>query len=169
MKIGIISDTHDQTLRIKKAVEIFNQKAVGLVVHCGDLVSPFTLQFYQELKSPIKFLFGNNTGDVVWHPVCAAKAGLRDYEFSTFYSLMIDGKRIAVYHGERPEITSALIKCGEYDCLFTGHDHLARVEQYGQVLLINPGTLTDHYEEGMIPPSIALYDTAKHSAEIISV
>ena len=169
MKIGIISDTHDQTERVKKAVEIFNKEKVGMVIHCGDIVAPFTLQFYKELNCPIKFLFGNNTGDILLHIKFAEKFGLNDYEFATFFSIEADGKRIAVYHGENREITDALIKCGDYDCVFSGHDHIARIEKQGKVLFVNPGTLTDKHKEGMKPPSIAVYDTGKHSAEIIGV
>jgi len=35
MKIGIISDTHDNLPQIKKAVEIFNREKVELVLHAG--------------------------------------------------------------------------------------------------------------------------------------
>ncbi|NIO23209.1 MAG: YfcE family phosphodiesterase, partial [Candidatus Aenigmarchaeota archaeon] len=43
MKIGIMSDTHDQTRRVRKAVDIFNKEKVELVIHCGDIIAPFTL------------------------------------------------------------------------------------------------------------------------------
>jgi len=36
MLIGIISDTHDNARNLLKAVELFNEKEVGLVIHCGD-------------------------------------------------------------------------------------------------------------------------------------
>ncbi len=168
MKIGIISDTHDQTLRVKKAVKIFNKEMVGMVIHCGDIVAPFTLQFYKELKCPIKFLFGNNTGDVRLH-LTYAKNWLQNYEFGTFFSIETEGKRIAAYHGDNKEITKALIKCGDYDCVFSGHDHISRIEKTGKVLHVNPGTLTDKHKEGMNPPSIAVYDSATHTARIIEV
>ncbi len=169
MKIGIISDTHDQTARVKKAVEIFNKEKVGLVVHCGDIVAPFTLQFYKELKCPIKFLLGNNTGDIMRHLTYAKNCGLRDYEFGTFFSLEADGKKIAVYHGENKEITEALIKCGDYDCVFSGHNHIARIEKRGKVIFVNPGTLADKHKDGMKPPSISIYDSATHSARLIDL
>lgn len=43
MKIGIISDTHDQVEKIKKAISIFNKEKVFLVYHLGDFCSPFSL------------------------------------------------------------------------------------------------------------------------------
>jgi len=169
MKIGVISDTHDQTLRIKKAIEIFNKEDVKLVVHCGDIVAPFVLQFFKGLNCPIKFLFGNNTGDIALHLGFAKKFGIKNAEFNTFYSLDIDGRKIAAYHGDVKEIIEALIKCGIYDCVFIGHDHTARIEKHGNVLLVNPGTLTDKHKEDMKPPSIALYDSQKNEAKIILI
>lgn len=168
MKIGIISDTHDQILRVKKAVELFNEEKIELAVHCGDIISPFTLQFYKELKCPIKFLFGNNAGDIRLHLDYAKKYGLVDFEFGIFFSLAIGGKKIAVYHGEVPEITNALVQCGEYDCVFSGHDHVARIEKIGKALIVNPGTLMDKHEEGMKTPSVAIYDSETNSAKLIA-
>ncbi|NIO23210.1 MAG: hypothetical protein GTN38_04260, partial [Candidatus Aenigmarchaeota archaeon] len=67
-------------------------------------------------------------------------------------SLEAGGKRIAAYHGDNREITEVLIKCGDYDCVFSGHDHIARVEKRGKIIFVNPGTLTDKHKEGMKPP-----------------
>jgi hypothetical protein len=169
MKIGIISDTHDQFERIKKAVKIFNEEKVKLVIHCGDIIAPFVLQFFKGLNCPIKFLFGNNTGDIALHLELSKKFGLENVEFKTFYSLEIDDKKIAAYHGDVPEIVKALVKCGNYNCIFVGHDHIARIEKHDDILLVNPGTLLDKHKENMKSPSIAVYDSDKHEARIILI
>ena len=44
MRIGIISDTHDNVPMVQRAVEIFNAEAVDLVLHEGDYVSPFAVK-----------------------------------------------------------------------------------------------------------------------------
>ena len=41
MLIGIISDTHDDTTAIRKAVDYFNAEKVSHVLHAGDITSPF--------------------------------------------------------------------------------------------------------------------------------
>lgn len=169
MKIGIISDTHDQIGRVKKAVAVFNQERVDMVIHCGDIVSPFMLQYFKDLKCPIKFLLGNNTGDVMLHLRYAGEFGLPDHEFGTFFSLELDGRKIAVYHGDHQQIIAALVKCGDYDCVFTGHDHLSRIEQAGKVLWVNPGTLVDQHKGGMGRPSVAVYDSITHTATTIEI
>jgi putative phosphoesterase len=168
VKIGIISDTHDQIPRIKKAVEIFKNEKIELLIHCGDLVAPLMLNYFKDLSCPMKFIFGNNSGDIALHLQVAKKLGL-NAEFSNFFSLEIEGRRIAVYHGDIPEITKALIDCGSFDCVFSGHDHVARIERYCKVLFINPGTLLDKHKEEMKEPSVAIYDTKIHEARLIFI
>ena len=63
MLIGIISDTHDHARNMLKAVRLFNEKKVELVVHCGDWVSPFMPDFCKELNCKIISVFGNNEGE----------------------------------------------------------------------------------------------------------
>jgi uncharacterized protein len=40
MKIGLISDTHDNIQNIQNAISLFNDKHVSFVIHGGDIVSP---------------------------------------------------------------------------------------------------------------------------------
>ena len=40
MKIGIISDSHDHVDNIRRAVSVFREASVELVIHAGDIVSP---------------------------------------------------------------------------------------------------------------------------------
>ena len=172
MKIGGISDTHDQIARVKKAVTLFNKEKVGLVVHCGDIVSPFTLQFYEALKCPMRVIFGNNTGDLLRHIDYATRFGLKNIEFITvpFLALEIDGRKIGVYHGDVPEITQALIMSKIYNCIFSGHNHIASISETAGVLSVNPGTLMDKHREGVSDrPTVAIYDTVTHKAKLFYV
>jgi len=47
MKIGVISDTHDNLPLIEKAVKIFNEKGVKLVLHAGDYVALFVVKVFR--------------------------------------------------------------------------------------------------------------------------
>lgn len=172
MRIGVLSDTHDQIEHIRKAVALLNSEEVKLVVHCGDIVSPFTLQFYRPLKCPMKALFGNNTGDLLRHLDYRKKFGFEHLEFITvpFASLHVAGRSIGVYHGAVPEITEALIRSKTYDCVFSGHNHIATIRDLDGVLNVNPGTLLDQYKEGMSKwPTLAIYDTRTNTAELVKV
>ena len=63
--IGIIADSHDNRNNIRKAVEIFNQKEVGLVIHAGDFIAPFTCLDFKELNCKMEMVFGNNDGEKI--------------------------------------------------------------------------------------------------------
>ena len=41
MKIGIISDTHDDIENVQKAIEMFNLERVQYVIHAGDYILQF--------------------------------------------------------------------------------------------------------------------------------
>jgi len=51
MITGIISDTHDNMMTLKKAVDYFNDRNVLHVIHAGDFTSPFTFRVLKGLRS----------------------------------------------------------------------------------------------------------------------
>jgi putative phosphoesterase len=169
MKLGVLSDTHDQRVNILKAVDILNAHKVELVIHCGDWVSPFTLKYYDGLRCPIKGIFGNNDGDKFRHTQRAADAKAKIAYEERFLSLTLDGRKIAAFHGDYREITDALITCGKYDAVFHGHNHTAENKMVGKTLSLNPGTLIDDTSDTTKGASLAIYETKDNSAQIISV
>ena len=63
MKVGILSDSHDDMGAIARAVAVFNAEGVLQVLHAGDIVSPFTFELFRDLHAPLGGVFGNNDGD----------------------------------------------------------------------------------------------------------
>ncbi|MDD9973593.1 MAG: metallophosphoesterase family protein, partial [Candidatus Poribacteria bacterium] len=39
MKLGVMSDSHDNIPNVKRAVALFNEIGVDLVVHAGDFIA----------------------------------------------------------------------------------------------------------------------------------
>lgn len=169
--IGVLSDSHDQVHYLDKVVAYFNEQQVGLVIHCGDWISPFTLRYFTKLNAPLYGVFGNNDGEKLWHSGVGAhlrEQGLRLTMEDVFLSLNEYGKRIAVYHGTAPKLVDALVKCGDYDVVFYGHNHIAKVELVGKVLSMNPGTLLDYTIPGeRHGASFGLYDPNIHTGQLI--
>ena len=62
MKIGIISDTHDNIENIQKAVKEFNNRHVEIVLHAGDFVSPIAVESFAGIK--LVGILGNNDTDI---------------------------------------------------------------------------------------------------------
>ncbi len=169
MKIGIISDTHDQINAIKKAVILLNEAKTELVFHCGDWVSPFSLFYYKDLNCPMKGLFGNNDGDKFRHIERAKIYGINTSYEDRFISTKIDGRKIAIFHGDYEEIVDALLKSQMYDAVFHGHNHRKEIKTVGKTLSVNPGTFMDETTPDVRGASFAIYETKTNSADLISL
>jgi len=65
MLVGIVADTHDNLDLVEAAVETFEERGVDAVVHCGDIVAPFSaVPFDAEFE--FHAVRGNNDGE--WAP-----------------------------------------------------------------------------------------------------
>ena len=131
--IGLITDTHDNKRAIEKAVVLFQQRDVGLVLHGGDFIAPFNARWMAGLQVPFVGVFGNNDGE---------KFGLRAH-FEKLgpihrapYVHVWEDKRILMLH--EPDEVDALAQSGAYDIIFYGHTHQIDIRK-GAVLVINPG------------------------------
>lgn len=157
MLIGLISDTHDHVPHIQKAVRLFKEGNVDLVIHSGDFCSPFTIPPFEGL--PLKAIFGNNDGDTY---LLMQKCRAIDAElFGDFFEFNAGECRLAVYHGTYPAITKALWDCEHYDVVISGHTHERVQQQVGNTLAINPGTAHGFDQEA----SIAFLDTETLNVE----
>ena len=134
MKIGIISDTHDNLPQIKKAVDIFNREKVEMVLHSGDFVSPFTYLELRNLNCPFTGVFGNNDGDKLYLREKFEDIGTL---FPAPYIVNIDNKDIIMLHKEK--LTDSLVKSQKYDIVIYGHTHRVDLRKIGKTIIINPG------------------------------
>lgn len=129
--IGIIADTHDNMPAIERAVEICNEHRVGMVLHAGDVVSPFTADAFSKLQCDMALIYGNNDGDKLYLSERFRTIGV----FHTDpYIEEIHGTRIAMTH--HPEIVDAL--AAKYDVVIYGHTHEREIKRE-DALIINPG------------------------------
>ena len=161
MLIGLISDTHDHVPHIERAVKLFKERDVDLVIHSGDFCSPFTIPLFEGL--PLKAIFGNNDGDKYLLMNKCEEIGA-DLE-GEFFELEADDRLIAVYHGTYEGISKALQKCGKYDVVVSGHTHEIVKEKIGNTLAINPGTA--HGFDGKA--TLAFLDTADMDVEFVEL
>jgi hypothetical protein len=163
MKIGVISDSHDNLMNIKKAVEVFSTNGVEALIHGGDFCSPFTLAEFKPLSEKgmkMYAVFGNNDGD----RVLLARRG---EGFCTFADgslvVTLGNRRIVVLH--YPDLAEDLFRLGSYDLVIYGHNHIIRVEG-GNKKLLNPGT-----SSGYLAPraTVAIVETEGMGVEIVTI
>ncbi|SFF86503.1 hypothetical protein SAMN04488063_0575 [Halopelagius inordinatus] len=136
MRLGICSDTHDNLDLARGAVELFEGDGVDAVIHCGDIVSPFTASVF-DADFDFHAVRGNNDGE--WSLQNAVSS------FGTYHGeaaeLSFGGTDVAVYHGTNEALVEGLLERDAYDYVFRGHTH-ERVEKEREgTVHVNPGGL----------------------------
>jgi putative phosphoesterase len=163
MRIGIMSDTHDNLPLIALAVDRMNEEDAELVLHAGDFVSPFVIAALSGLHAPLIGVFGNNDGDTA---LLAQKCN--EYERieirGTFARIEADGLVIGMLHGDDPVLTRSLREGCGFDVLVHGHTHNAEILRHGTTLAINPGEVCGYLTGN---PTVALFDTATREGRIL--
>src|SRR5690242_7597197 len=94
MKIGILSDTHDNIAAIEAALREFTARGVELVLHCGDIQSPTTVASFASI--PTHFVLGNCDFEAESFAPAMQLAGAKLYE--PFGELELCGKKIGWIH-----------------------------------------------------------------------
>jgi uncharacterized protein len=163
MKIGLISDTHDNIQNIRKAVRKFNDKHVDAVIHAGDFVNPIAVESLAGVK--LVGVLGNNDTDIAGLESTFNRihGELKGEIFETVY----DGIKFAVYHGTNVVKKEQLIKSGRCDVFIYGHTHRKDNRYIGTTRVINPG-MAKGWFSGLFA-TIAVFDTSSRNLEFINL
>jgi putative phosphoesterase len=159
VKVGILSDSHDDMAAIAKAVALFNAEGVVQVLHAGDIVSPFTFEIFRTLNAPLGGVFGNNDGDRLLLRERSAGALHVQPHFVT-----LDGMRGVIVH--EPPLVKSLARCGDFDLVIYGHTHVPDAHREGSALVLNPGK-TAQLHKGR--STVALLETETREARIVEL
>jgi putative phosphoesterase len=136
MRVGILSDTHDQVLRTRKAVASLVEQGAEALIHCGDLTIADVV--YECAGLPSYFVFGNCDYDrqllqrsiLEIGGTCLDRGGV----------ITLAARQIAVTHGDSQQELRRLAHL-EPAFLCSGHTHRLSDEQRGPTRWLNPGAL----------------------------
>lgn len=143
MKLCIVSDTHDDGVRLAAAVRAAKFEGAEAVVHCGDIIGANTLRRALAEGLPMHVVHGNNLGDpMALHQLAASSGGLLRYHGHDA-DLALAGRRIFVVH--YPHYGRAFAAAGDFDLVCCGHSHVAAIAEEANVKgertwLVNPGS-----------------------------
>jgi putative phosphoesterase len=141
VRIGVVSDTHNNLANVRRIVELFAQARVERVVHTGDITQVKTLRVLAELGAPLFGVFGNNDqGERESLEQAAAELGMELADSPL--ELVWAGRRILVVHDPR-ELEAHL---DGHDLVLHGHTHERRIERSAGRLVFNPGECAGHLE-----------------------
>jgi hypothetical protein len=157
MKIGVISDTHDNVPAIGAAIELLEGEGVETILHAGDYCAPFALKRILQSRLPVNGVFGNCDGE---------RTGLTrllpELSMGPLH-LELGGKKICVIH---------ILENLEHedreasDIIVSGHTHEPKVEHREGRLLVNPGECCGWVNGRR---TVAVIDTDSFSADVLEV
>lgn len=161
MKLGILSDSHNDVQTLQRALSLFWQQGVTRLLHCGDVTSPDTA----VLLTPLPLIYTPGNMD---RPQTITKIKQMDTGniVTAVYTGTLDGLAIAATHGHRFGELERLIGDGRYDFVFHGHTHRRRDDASGATRIINPGALGGRRPE---PRSVAVLDTPTRTVTFITI
>lgn len=140
MNICVVSDTHLQNdLSLLPAESIAIMQKADLLIHCGDIVSNYSYEYFRGLNKYFVAVQGNWDYDLPFLP-------LKEL-------LQIEDLKIGIVHGhirlnKKASLTTELNVISMFagltpDMIFFGHTHQITDKVYGKVRLINPGSLVE--------------------------
>jgi len=144
MRICIVSDSHDRSDPLAKAVRDGAAEGATAVLHCGDIIGTQTLRAAMNVGLPLHVIHGNNLGDHVSLNRWAGESGGLLRYHGADARLDLGGRRVFVVH--YPEYGYAMACTGDWDVVCCGHSHVAGVQQVANIKnrttwLVNPGTV----------------------------
>tara|TARA_B100000900_G_C20460722_1_gene667157 strand:- start:437 stop:928 length:492 start_codon:yes stop_codon:yes gene_type:complete len=136
MKIGVVSDTHNNLKNIEIIINLFNDEEVPLVIHTGDIASANSLDQFAKLNSELIGVYGNNDRN---------ESGLREIARKNNFQfqepprrLNLADREIVIFH-EPDNIDQFLSENKKVDIVLHGHTHRYENSKRNGVLCFNPG------------------------------
>lgn len=160
MLVGIISDTHNNIELTQKALDVFRERHVDMVVHAGDITSPRMIELFRGF--PCRFVLGNGDIDVEYLNGECNKHGFGCIDYTCTFEA--GGKRFMVFHGDNVPLFREAVASGLYDYIIKGHTHFFENYVSNKSRIINPGALYRGED-----CSVAILDTETDRVEMIRI
>lgn len=144
MKILIVSDTHRKDANLEKVLE--QEAPIDRLIHLGDAEESESV-IQQLAGCPLDIVSGNNDfpGSLP-----------REKE------IVLGGYRVLLTHGHHyyvsldTRLLGREAKARGFDIAMYGHTHRPKIEERGEVILLNPGSLSYPRQEGRRPSYIVM-------------
>jgi putative phosphoesterase len=159
VRIGIVSDTHNNLRNVERIAELFDAAGVDRVVHTGDITQAKTLKVLARMKAPLFGVYGNNDLERD-----SLERACRQYQMRLVDPpLRIEwaDRRIVVVHDPHDLDARRLEGC---DVALHGHDHRLTLQRRRGALVMNPGECAGHVRG---QNAVGLLDLASLQADVL--
>lgn len=158
MKIAVISDTHDHLENTVRAIERINEQNADMLIHCGDICSPFVIDRLSKFKGEVHVIFGNNDGD----RFTIGKVSERFSNITIHGEIgFVEVPEGSIAFAHKSELARGFAFTEKHIAVFYGHTHRHMVEKLNGVPFINPGELMGLMES----PGWVVFDTESETAQ----
>lgn len=135
MKVGVVSDTHNNLKNVRRIVELFNEACVERVVHTGDITQAKVIEAFSALDAPLFGVYGNNDQGEL--PFLVPSVEAHGFHFvQPPLTLSWAGREIVVVHSPEELIH---VSEDEFDVILHGHTHRETIDYQDDRLTFNPG------------------------------
>ncbi len=150
MKIGVVSDTHNNLRNVGRIVELFNRVGVQQVIHTGDITQPKTLHALAGLDAPLAGVLGNNDQERPTLDETCAELGFQFTEPPL--RIQLSNRSVVIVHDP---LELEPLDIADESLILHGHTHRTTQEwQQGGILTFNPGEcagmMTGHNTIGVV-------------------
>jgi len=137
MRIGLISDTHNNQNQTRQALARLQQEQITTVLHAGDVTGAQMLRLFKAFD--VWVARGNMDHDPALSPTALELFGPQ--RLAVIHKLTLDGHTVALVHNRESAAVRELILSRDYDYVIHGHTHHPRDEAFAGTRVINPGAL----------------------------
>ncbi|MCL1864348.1 MAG: metallophosphatase family protein [Spirochaetes bacterium] len=159
MLIGLMSDTHNDVDFILKAIDIFKEKNIKILVHAGDITSFRMLDYLKDFDC---YIVLGNGDEIDSEDINTRAASLNIRPVKSSIEFECSGKLFLVFHGHNVPQFRAAVASGRYDYIIKGHTHNFENYVSNDCRIINPGAVYAHDES-----SVAILDIEADKVEKI--
>lgn len=152
MRIGLLSDTHNDRHAVDQALARLRSEGIATVLHAGDVTSSDTLRLFEGFD--VWIARGNMDSDASL--VTTAHELFGAGRLKQIQQLVWDGVSIALAHDIGAVEVRRLVMAGQTDYVIVGHSHRRYDQIVGRTRVINPGALGNARWDR---PSFAILDT----------
>ena len=160
MLVGVVSNTDGRADALEAAMEAMRECGAEVFIHCGDVGGRHVLDALEGEDAA--FVWGDRDRDRMGLLRYAQKLEIICY--GVLGDTELDGKRVAVVHGDDKKLLKLLLKEQQHDYVLCGDEVYSEEKRVGKTRIINPGSLY-----GGLRRTVALLDTAKDEVRFLAV
>jgi hypothetical protein len=138
MKIGVLSDTHDDLSYLLAALETFRKQQIETVIHCGDLTGLEMISHFEGFRT----IYTHGNMDFATGAIKKRFEKMRKDNYAGLvFRGSLEGIPVAATHSHIESKVMDLVRSQRFKWVFHGHTHQKRDEVINGVRIVNPGAL----------------------------